>query len=139
MGHKDALYKKSKGGITPSGWECESLPYIVEFDNSGHYRPGICGDDGKHPFRPYWPWGWDEVQWFYYSTPEYKAYWLDYAYNWVKETDPVGSLQMPLKIPLETRDENDKRMWYRGNTRSDACPEGMNVETIIKQVWKESS
>ena len=27
-------------------------------------------------------------------------------------------------------------MWYRGNTRSDAFPDGMNVEEIIKQVWE---
>ena len=27
------IFGRSKGGITPSGWSCESLPYLVEFDN----------------------------------------------------------------------------------------------------------
>src|SRR3546814_16522563 len=29
----DAIYGRTKGGITPSGWSCERSPYIVEFDN----------------------------------------------------------------------------------------------------------
>jgi hypothetical protein len=34
-GFLDALYNKSKGGKTASGWKCKSLPYLVEFDNYG--------------------------------------------------------------------------------------------------------
>lgn len=34
VGYADAIFNKSKGGITPSGWSCEHLPYVVEFDNS---------------------------------------------------------------------------------------------------------
>lgn len=46
--HVNSIYKGSKGGITPSGWECESLPYLVVFDNSGEYNPGVCGGPNKH-------------------------------------------------------------------------------------------
>ncbi len=41
VGYTDALYGRSKGGITPSGWTCESLPYLIELDNYGaSKRPG---------------------------------------------------------------------------------------------------
>jgi len=32
----DALFLKSKCCISPSGWECESLPYLVEFEMPGN-------------------------------------------------------------------------------------------------------
>ena len=35
VGYADAIFTKSKGGLTPSGWSCEHLPYVVEFDNFG--------------------------------------------------------------------------------------------------------
>ena len=28
VGHTDAIYGRSKGGVTPSGWACEHLPYL---------------------------------------------------------------------------------------------------------------
>ena len=34
-GFSDSIYGRSKGGVTPSGWKCEALPYIVEIDNFG--------------------------------------------------------------------------------------------------------
>jgi len=36
VGHTDALYNRSKGGVTYSGWRCEHLPYLVEFDILHH-------------------------------------------------------------------------------------------------------
>jgi hypothetical protein len=35
VGHLDALFKRSKGCVSPSGWKCDSSPYLVEFDNFG--------------------------------------------------------------------------------------------------------
>src|SRR6185295_2721384 len=52
VGYTDAIYGRSKGGVTPSGWRCEHLPYLVEFDNYGRSRkPGEAGM-GK-----FWVWG----------------------------------------------------------------------------------
>src|SRR5256885_5698577 len=56
VGYTDAVYGRSRGGITPSGWRCEHLPYLVEFDNYGRSRrPGETGQ-GR-----FWIWGWDEI------------------------------------------------------------------------------
>jgi hypothetical protein len=54
VGYADSIFKRSKGGITPSGWTCEHLPYLVEFDNFGSHNPG---KPGQSPFI----WGWDEI------------------------------------------------------------------------------
>ncbi len=39
VGFSDSLYGRSRGGITPSGWSCEHLPYLVEIDNWGAAGP----------------------------------------------------------------------------------------------------
>src|SRR6185369_15974208 len=38
VGFSDGIYGRSKGGTTPSGWKCEHLPFLVEFDNYGRSR-----------------------------------------------------------------------------------------------------
>lgn len=35
VGFSDGIYGHSKGGVTPSGWQYEHLPYLVEIDNWG--------------------------------------------------------------------------------------------------------
>lgn len=46
-GHIDAVYGKSPGCVTPSGWRCDALPYLVEFDNFGvSDHPGEAGSVG---------------------------------------------------------------------------------------------
>lgn len=125
----DAIYNRSIGGTTPSGWSCASLPYIVEFDNYGNQTTGQCNGS-------YWPWGWDEVSWFANCTPEYREYYIQYAYDRVQELDPgIGNLEMPLKIPMNVEEAPDYRAWYRANNQSAACPLGYNVEETIKNVW----
>jgi hypothetical protein len=47
IGYLDSIYGRSKGGVTPSGWSCEHLPYLVELDNWGaSKRPGQAGMGG---------------------------------------------------------------------------------------------
>ncbi|MHB8209709.1 hypothetical protein, partial [Mucilaginibacter sp.] len=92
IGHTDALYLRSKGGITPSGWKCDHLPYLVEFDNyGGSSTPGKANAPGI----PFWVWGYDEISWFANQDSTYRAYWLHYAYDWIHKTDPNGHLEMP--------------------------------------------
>ncbi len=56
VGHLDAIFKRSKGCISPGGWRCDSLPYLVEFDNFGRGpKPDVA--DPKSIFC----WGWDEI------------------------------------------------------------------------------
>jgi hypothetical protein len=85
LGFSDGIYGRSKGGITPSGWSCKHLPYLVEIDNWGaSRRPGQAKQGGI------WVWGYDEITWFAHQPEGYRAEWLRYARDWVRKTDPNG-------------------------------------------------
>lgn len=131
LNYLDALYNKSKGGITPSGWKTPHLPYLVEFDNFGKSaRPNVA-DTTSH-----FIWGWDEISWFTLQPESKRNDWLHYAYNWIKKNDPCGHLQMPgcrmISCPNESAGS------YRANTKSPGCPIGYGQEETIKSLWKES-
>lgn len=127
VGHTDAIYGKSKGGITPSGWSCKSLPYLVEFDNFGSGNPG---SPGRFPFI----WGWDEITWFALMAEAERNDWLRYAWRWVADNDSVGFLQMPGSRVLSPGAAG-KPTWYWPNQAGEACPTGFNTEATIRELW----
>ena len=117
-GFSDSIYGRSKGGRTASGWNCESLPYIVELDNFGASdHPGeYRATDHIHV------WGWDEIGWFGKQPKAYRNEWLTYAYNWVRETDPNGYFQLPLRR-------------FEHYSASMLPPKGQCQEETIKAIW----
>jgi hypothetical protein len=128
VGFTDAIYGRSKGGATVSGWSCEHLPYIVELDNYGRSRhPGEPNVKGEF----LWIWGYDEITWFGLQSKEYRAQWLQYAWDWVRKTDPNGYLEMP---GGRTASAAELR-WYFANNPSEAVPTGRGDEAAIRQVW----
>jgi hypothetical protein len=128
LGFSDGLYNKSKGGLTFSGWECDHLPYLVELDNYGVSRhPGEPNAKGEFN----WVWGYDEITWFAHQTREERSNWLQYAWNWVRKTDPNGCLEMP---GSRTATSPDTR-WYFANNPSPAVPTGLGDEDAIRAVW----
>jgi len=131
MGFLDTIYGRSRGGLTPSGWSCAHLPYLVELDNYGvSARPG-------QPGTPYFTWGYDEISWFAHQPEAYRNEWLRYAWKWLREHDPNGWLQMPGSRTLHA--PVGGQAWYWANTRSPATPEGFNQEETVKAIWKDSS
>ncbi len=130
--HLDNIFGRSQGGITPSGWSCTSLPYLVEFDNWGY------SGKGGQSIGDIWVWGYDEISWFAHQDEEYRNNWLRYAFEWVKEHDTCGHLQMPTRRILAAPTKGNVRM-YCANTRSAACPTGFNVEKTIKEIWREET
>lgn len=127
VGYLDSLFGRSKGGLTPSGWTCASLPYIVELDNfeaSGREGQNIGG---------HWIWGYDEISWFARQPEPYRNEWLRYAWNWIRQQDPNGWLQMPGSRTLVA--PADGKHWYWANTRSTAVPDGFSQEESIRSIW----
>ena len=129
LGFSDGLYNRSKGGMTPSGWSCDHLPYLAEIDNWGASRhPGEAGQGGI------WVWGYDEITWFAHQGESARAEWLRYAWDWVRKTDPAGHLQMPgsrtMRSPL------DGKRWYFANAPSPSVPDGLNDEVAIRAIWE---
>jgi hypothetical protein len=128
LGHRDSIYLRSRGGIAPSGWRCEHLPFLVEFDNwEASGRPGQPKAGG------YYIWGYDEINWLAHQPAAYRNAWLRYASKWVRENDPAGFLEMPgarvLHVPV-----NGKEFYY-ANTPSEAVPDGFGQEDTIRAIW----
>jgi hypothetical protein len=138
MGHLDALYGRSMGGVTPSGWACDHLPYLVEFDNwgsSGHGGESVAGRIGDREGIDdrFWIWGYDEICWFAHRSEAERNGWLWYAWRWLKQHDGNGFLQMPGMRGLA--DPVDGIKEYYANTCSENCPQGQNQEETIKSIW----
>jgi hypothetical protein len=132
LGFSDGIYGHSKGGLTFSGWSCEHLPYLVELDNYGvSQHPGK--PNAKGSFN--WVWGYDEITWFAHQSKSYRAHWLQYAWDWVRQTDANGYLEMP---GSRTATSPDSR-WYFANDPSPAVPEGLGDEEAIRAVWAADS
>ncbi len=130
LGFSDGLYNKSKGGRTFSGWTCEHLPYLVEFDNYGvSQHPGEPNEKGRFV----WVWGYDEITWFAHQPKRsYRAKWLCYhAWDWVRKTDSNGYLEMPGSRTATSRETH----WYFANNPSAAVPTGLGDEEAIRAVW----
>jgi len=131
VNYLDGLYLKSKGCITPSGWKCDNLPYLVEFDNFGRSREG-----GNVPtLDNHFIWGWDEISWLSLQAEDYRNEFIQYAHQWLKDTDPSGHLQMPGCRMITCPNESNGS--YRANTRSEACPIGYSQEETIKALWNK--
>jgi len=129
MGYLDGLYGRSKGCITPSGWSCTSLPYLVEFDNFN-----CSATPGQSTIDSHFIWGYDEISWYYLQSDDYRKHWLHYAYNWIRENDSSGFLQMPVSRVVSLC-EGKGRTRFRANTKSEAMPDGLNLEKTIKSLW----
>lgn len=128
IGYTDALYGRSKGGVTPSGWSCEHLPYLVEFDNYGRSRQAGVAGQGR-----FWIWGWDEITWFSQQPEQARNDWLRYAWKWVRENDSAGHVQMPGHRIISGA--ADGKRWYDVNTRSGATPNGFGQEETVRVIW----
>lgn len=130
VNHVDAIYLKSHGCITPSGWSCEHLPYLVEIDNYGKKEPVNIADTTS-----YHPWGWDEISWYAKQPEHYRNEWLQYVWDWIRKTDVYGHIEMPgirsICCPNSTNNV------YRANTKSADCPHGYNQEETIKAIWSK--
>jgi hypothetical protein len=128
VGHLDGIFLRSQACVSPSGWSCMSLPYLVEFDNYGR---------GKNPnvadLKSIFVWGWDEISWFSLQPEDYRNRWLVYARDWIHKTDPNGHLQMPVNRMITCPNESGGN--YRANTRSEACPVGYSQEETIKSLF----
>ncbi len=132
-GYLDAFYGRSLGGVTPSGWKSDSLPYLLEVDNFGcSAKPGVA-DTTAH-----FVWGYDEITWFCLQTEAYRNDWLRYAYNFIKETDKNGFLAMPVSRLMD-RGKGYPIVKTRANTASAAVPDGLNLEETIKDIWNKET
>jgi hypothetical protein len=128
VGYSDALYGKSKGGITPSGWSCAFLPWLAEFDNFGGRTPGVSSTGSI------FIWGYDEITFIALKPLPERSAWIRYAKNWMVANDSSAHLIMPGSRCLVNGPASSPR-WYWSNKKSTACPNGFDTEDSIKAIW----
>lgn len=125
-GFNDCIIGYTSSGITPSGWYCDRLPYILEFDNFG-----MGSQVGDPNLSDAFVWGYDEISWFSVLDDNYAREWLRYAVQYMHDVDPVGYIQMPgSRVSVGGKDRI-----YKCNTKSEACPSGRSTEETIKEIW----
>jgi hypothetical protein len=101
---------------------------LVELDNYGvSQHPGQPNATGEFN----WVWGYDEITWFAHQPKDYRAKWLQYAWDWVRKTDTNGWLEMPGGRTARSPDTQ----WYFANNPSPAVPTGLGDEDAIRAVW----
>lgn len=161
-GYFDSIFGHSRGGMTPSGWAADPMPFIVELDNFGGSR--FSGEPRRDS---HYVWGYDEITWFSLLSPEQRAEKLRYLFHWIKERYPEGWLEMPSRRLITEHIEHvwdtpdtawlDKvaedeflrysldaqgrahifRNYYSANRPSAACPFGFGDEDTIRTLFKE--
>lgn len=127
-GYYNSIYHQSAGGVTISGWACNHLPYICEFDCGG------VSDKPGQPSKFPWNWGYACGDWFAHQPAEYRRGFLRYASDWLTALQEDAHLQMPTRLNLAVPIEGVK-MW-QANQCSPACPMGFSLENDIKAVWR---
>lgn len=132
-GHSDSIYGKSLGGMTYSGWECDSLPYLVELDNYGDDTPNLHKPNPQAMST----WGMDEITWYANQPDWYRAEFLEYAYEWVmNEAEGDGFFAMPGQRVARIYDEDNNIIaWQYYAYNSKNHKEGFDDEAVIKEIW----
>jgi len=128
IGYLDSIYGRAPGGIHPSGWKCEAIPQILEFDN---------GQNGLAINNQYLTWGADEANWYANLKEQKRNEFLSYAWTWIWNNAPNAHLEMPGIRPVEVPAAKPRIYTYIANTRSKNCPEGFNQEETIKEIWND--
>lgn len=131
VGDPRTLYWRGQGGITPSGWHCEHLPYKAELDNYG----GLPGKEHQ-PHITHWPWGYDEISWFASQPDSYRREWLEYAYITIHTLDPNAYFEMPGLRNCDIYKLKRHDFYYANSSKN--WPNGFNDEETIRRVWIES-
>lgn len=130
-GWGNSIYNRSLGGLTHSGWSCESLPYFVEIDNYGCQPPELLNTPVD-----YYPWGYDEVSWFANQPKWYRREWIRYACDWLQENDPNGYLEMLGIRIMRQYDPTLPEKLSKGEFYYVLSPDFQDQD-IIKEIWKD--
>lgn len=130
--YTDAIYGKSLGGKTHSGWETDTLPYLVELDNFGVDE----ATRNTPTCNSIYVWGMDEISWFANQPDDYRRQFLDYANKWVTSCEPGKSFfAMPCErtARIYRADGTVASYVYRGYASQNG---GCGDQATVKAIWQ---
>lgn len=129
LGFHDSIYKKSIGGVTPSGYSVNANPYFVEFDNYG-----ISDHPGEYRKNDWMPWGYDEITWFSLLTKKERTKFIQYAVEQIRNWDALGSLMVAGRRGTTRPGVPWPGVTYRANLTSE-----WSDEETIRTLWKQEN
>ncbi len=134
--HLDSIYGKSLGGLTFSGWSCDSLPYLVELDNFGN-NPAIRNQPNPELIES---WGMDEITWFANQPDWYRAEFLRYAYDWMKNfAEGDGYFAMPGQRIAQLYGDDGEIIANQYYAYSPNLFEGgKGDQAVIRDIWNDN-
>ncbi len=129
------------GGRHPGGWMCDDAPVLLEVDNWHGYSlepdPALWLDGDRRAEAGRW--GWDDINWFSYQTPDLRRDFLRYADSWARLQGAEWHFQPPIRRPLGRaairRPDGPIIPYYRANESGPACPDGFGDEAAIASLW----
>ena len=83
-----AVYKENIKGVSPSGWETEHYPYLVEYDNWG-FNPAHF-NKANSPL-----WGFDEIGWYAHQPRWYRQKFTKDIVSRIESFNENGHLAIP--------------------------------------------
>jgi hypothetical protein len=126
-GFLDAIYGRSRGGVTPAGVAVDHQRFLVELDNGyAGPVPGVCD-------LPECVWGCDEITWFGRQTRERRDELLAYFWHRVPELDPRGRFQMPGVRTLQAQLSPTCDRYLAHMTEQTGC--GRDQADTIAELW----
>lgn len=132
----DSIYGRSLGGLTHSGWSCNSLPYFVEIDN---YWGGTYTSTTDTPVvNTHFCWGMDEISWFANQPRSYRSQVLEYAYQWVRDLPDDGFAEMPGNRTAYKRTSPTARSFFHYPYVPNSTlfyDKGFDDEEAIRNIW----
>jgi hypothetical protein len=136
----------SEGGITPSGWKCDTLPMLMEYDNWGgkFFNEADPITYEQRAWKEWW--GYDQITWFASQDEESRNSFLEYTYKWTAISLVNAYFQMPVRRTLGNCQIKKlvygKEMLsncYQANMPSENCPLGYGQEETIKRIWESDN
>lgn len=129
VGYHDAIYGRSRGGITPDGRLVQHQRYLVELD-SGYAGATAGGCD-----LPECVWGCDEITWFARQSSARRDELLRRFWRRVPELDPAGRLQMPGVRPVQALLADACEHYLVHDPRLLPC--GAGQQAVVAELWGE--
>ncbi len=122
------VYNKHIHGISPSGFETNDYPYLVEFDNYG-VKPA---DFGKAVHR----WGYDEICWWGHQPQWYRQQFVEYIIKRIDSFKENGHLALPGCRWMAKLPNSDKGADYYCNDPQKFAA-GWGEEAFYKELLKK--
>lgn len=138
----------SLGGTSPDGYQVDSAPYLMEYDNWGGRVVKDPASWTREELACQDWWGYDQIGWFANQPEAVRNHFLEYTYRWTQVNNPNAYFQLPLRRMLSDaalimlradKHKLDYQEHYQLNRQRPACPMGFSQECTAYAVLRSGN